>query len=558
MAPDTRLHEELLLDMNPDCAQFCPVEWAPRRSGGAAAADDDDADDAADDADDDKEPRRQRHYEGGARPEDWLAVATYELDEATRTRRGALLLYTLTGAPGGGAGGAAAAAAEEAEGPPRQRRRLALSARADGLPGVFDAQWLRLLPGWDAEGAEWGVGLALSDGRLVVMAVEASSEDEGAQGDGAQAEEAGARRGAAGDSPSAAAAAAAAGRVPPAVRLRQVAEWRAIRGPRGAEDDATKRMALMVAWERPGPERAAVSGSGGTVAVMVTGGQTGGGRGGGGAGGGSGAGGSGGGGGGDKGSGGWTEWRAHDLEAWAVAFDPWRPAALYTGSDDASLKLWDLRVARRSSSGGGSGGSGGGGGGGGSSSGGSDGGGRPAAPALLLCDKRTHSAGVTCVSPHPSREHILATGSYDGKARLWDVRRPRAPLAELDVGGGAWRLQWRPPPARRGGDGGGGGDLLLAACMYNGFSVLRAAFGSDGGDDQRFEVVERYEAHESLAYGCDWWRGAGGGGGREGGGIGSNGGDARKGDDDVVASISFYDRRLHLWSPHTVTSAGGL
>ena len=38
-----------------------------------------------------------------------------------------------------------------------------------------------------------------------------------------------------------------------------------------------------------------------------------------------------------------NSWEAHDLEAWAVAFDTAAPHTLYTGADDAQLKVWDLR-----------------------------------------------------------------------------------------------------------------------------------------------------------------------------------------------------------------------
>jgi diphthamide biosynthesis protein 7 len=297
---------------------------------------------------------------------------------------------------------------------------------------------------------------------------------------------------------------------PRRLQLTQVAEWQTIRGPEGHADDATKRMALMVAWERPDGQRAAVSGSGGTVAVMAAAGGAGGGSGGGGDG---------------SSPNPWSEWKAHDLEAWAVAFDPWRPPALYSGSDDASLKLWDLRMKRRSS---------------GSWSGSDAGTPAAATPALLLCDKRTHAAGVTCISPHPTREYILATGSYDEKARLWDARRPRCPLAELDVGGGAWRLQWRPAVEASGDGDRNHNDLVLAACMYNGFAVLRAT-GLDGGEGWGLEAAERLaEPHESIAYGCDWWRG--------------RGGRAGEAADAIVATASFYDRRLCLWQPRTTTT----
>lgn len=46
-------------------------------------------------------------------------------------------------------------------------------------------------------------------------------------------------------------------------------------------------------------------------------------------------------------------------------------------------------------------------------------------------------------------------------------------------------------------------------------------------------LTNRFEGHESLAYGVDWQRGGG------------NGNDGE--DTTLVASASFYDHMLHLW-----------
>ncbi|KAG7099218.1 hypothetical protein E1B28_001085 [Marasmius oreades] len=105
--------------------------------------------------------------------------------------------------------------------------------------------------------------------------------------------------------------------------------------------------------------------------------------------------------------------------------------------------------------------------------------------------------------------------SYDSRVRLLDVRQPQTPLMEVDVGGGAWRVKWHPSHKND----------LLVACMHDGFKVVH--FDSD---KYSAHVSKRYDDHESLAYGADWSFKPG-----------NNG-------ESVIASCSFYDHSLHLWS----------
>ena len=224
-------------------------------------------------------------------------------------------------------------------------------------------------------------------------------------------------------------------------------------------------------------------------------------------------------------------WQAHDLECWAVAFGGEdEPHTLFTGGDDATLKIWDMR------------------GGGAAAAGATDSAdsaeyddGAPP-PAMTASNRRSHSAGVCCISACPSTPHLVATGSYDERVRLWDARVLRAPICEYDCGGGVWRLKWH--PERHG--------LLLAACMHAGFAVLQVP-GLQKQEQQAsaedadlsaltLEVTARYEAHGmgavGLGYGADW----------------AHRSDVQQAEPSgesspklLGATASFYDRQMHLW-----------
>ncbi|KXZ51559.1 hypothetical protein GPECTOR_12g522 [Gonium pectorale] len=157
-----------------------------------------------------------------------------------------------------------------------------------------------------------------------------------------------------------------------------------------------------------------------------------------------------------------SEWEAHSLEVWCTAFHRAERHLLFSGADDCYFKAYDTR---------------------------SD----PASP--VFSDRRTHAAGVCTVSPHPGQPHLVATGSYDEHVRLWDMRNLSRPVvvSQLNTGGGNWRLRWHPHDPH----------VLLAACMYNGFAVLRAS--ADWA--QLDNVVAYARPNKAIAYGADWWRG---------------------------------------------------
>lgn len=69
------------------------------------------------------------------------------------------------------------------------------------------------------------------------------------------------------------------------------------------------------------------------------------------------------------------------------------------------------------------------------------------------------------------------------------------------------------------------GNYLAAACMHKGCTVLKTQSPATSG----MQAVQRYDAHESIAYDVEWVR------------ITEN--------KHIVVSCSFYDNMLHFWSP---------
>ncbi|XP_017090580.2 diphthine methyltransferase [Drosophila bipectinata] len=168
-------------------------------------------------------------------------------------------------------------------------------------------------------------------------------------------------------------------------------------------------------------------------------------------------------------------WKCHGFEAWTCAFDRWSPHVLYSGGDDMLLLAHDLRSPEEQK----------------------------------IWTNRAHMAGVTCLLSHPSHEHHLLTGSYDEQLRLFDTRSMKRTLAEVNLGGGIWRL--KPHPLNK--------DLILTACMYTNFSVVELDAKSP-----ELRLLGAYEEHKSICYGADW---------------APTGGKAL-----TMATCSFYDHKL--------------
>ncbi|KAG0567871.1 hypothetical protein KC19_7G168300 [Ceratodon purpureus] len=193
---------------------------------------------------------------------------------------------------------------------------------------------------------------------------------------------------------------------------------------------------------------------------------------------------------------------AHELETWITSYDSWNPNVIYTGADDCQFCAWDTRQGLHTA---------------------------------VFRNKKTHSMGVCSIQTNPQSEHSLITGSYDENLRLWDMRMGIRPVMKLEtgLGGGVWRLKWH--PLDRG--------LILAACMHNGFVLVRV-------DGEAMEVVEKYEGHESLAYGADWYQGAWCNSEPEKPEENAGKNSVRS----LAATCSFYDKALHVWEPSVLAS----
>lgn len=206
---------------------------------------------------------------------------------------------------------------------------------------------------------------------------------------------------------------------------------------------------------------------------------------------------------------------SHSLEAWTLAFSKSSVRGIYSGGDDAVLHYKPLPGQES-----------------------------PADGAQLLPwkDSKIHSAGVTalleldCLA---SNGQILVTGSYDDHIRVVDPpapqtgRRRATVLAELDLGGGVWRLELIRQVAHT--------YFLLASCMHAGCKVVAVTEkGSSPGEQHgdgtwEIRVVTEFTEHKSMNYASCVHALSG-----------PNADDERAGHVKII-STSFYDQLMCLW-----------
>jgi diphthamide biosynthesis protein 7 len=195
-------------------------------------------------------------------------------------------------------------------------------------------------------------------------------------------------------------------------------------------------------------------------------------------------------------------WDAHKMfqspaEVWSACFTASNSNVVLTGGDEGYLKIWDLRA------------------------------GTSRAMHVL---KNHFQAGVTVLSPHPRKEHLVACGSYDETVALLDLRKvsecqPKPLCHSEPLGGGMWRIKWHPLDD----------DRLLLGAMHGGCRVVKLDGLELLGEESHsveLQVQQKFTNHQSMAYGADWLVCQ-----RQG----------RAGRVQAAISCSFYDRAMYLW-----------
>lgn len=180
---------------------------------------------------------------------------------------------------------------------------------------------------------------------------------------------------------------------------------------------------------------------------------------------------------------------SHDLEAWTLAFLP-NGSGLYSGGDDSALKFLETSDNPTSV--------------------------HQGAPAISgrmpWTDKKIHGAGVTAILPIAvdEKSSLIVTGSYDDHIRLVHVPNAgrRQVLAEMNLGGGVWRLKMLERKPVLPADWDSSQSIprpdevtLLVSCMHAGTRIVKLVRSSE--EDWQFEVLGMFQRHKSMNYGSD-------------------------------------------------------
>ncbi|KAF2102104.1 hypothetical protein NA57DRAFT_73540 [Rhizodiscina lignyota] len=141
-------------------------------------------------------------------------------------------------------------------------------------------------------------------------------------------------------------------------------------------------------------------------------------------------------------------------------------------------------------------------------------------------DRKAHTAGVTAILP--LLRGVIITGSYDDKIRIVSSKQFRRQiLAELNLGGGVWRLKYIEGSQSSGvaADHADMRVVVLASCMHAGARIVEIR---KQRDDWSIDVLARFEEHQSMNYGSDIQP-------------------SKEDGERNIISTSFYDKLLCLW-----------
>ncbi len=129
--------------------------------------------------------------------------------------------------------------------------------------------------------------------------------------------------------------------------------------------------------------------------------------------------------------------------------------------------------------------------------------------------KTRHTAGVCMIKDDPDNPNLFLTGCYDGFIRVWDMRKLAPVLtSQVKVGEQCWDFVVRHQESAT---------HVAAACIYD-----AAFFGKCSSAKWEPLATTKFTEHKTIVYGVDF--------------VGKSGGA-----ETVVATCSFYDKKLCIW-----------
>eukprot|EP01127_Copromyxa_protea_P010086 TRINITY_DN2425_c0_g1_i1.p1 TRINITY_DN2425_c0_g1~~TRINITY_DN2425_c0_g1_i1.p1 ORF type:complete len:339 (+),score=92.26 TRINITY_DN2425_c0_g1_i1:38-1054(+) len=138
-------------------------------------------------------------------------------------------------------------------------------------------------------------------------------------------------------------------------------------------------------------------------------------------------------------------------------------------------------------------------------------------PSYPLWVNKQYSAGVTTIETNKKWPNYVFVGSYDETVNVWDIRKPTSSLSSVSLGGGIWRIRSSPYD-----------NYLAVAAMRGYFHLLEF----EGEELKIVATHDKLHESESLSYGIDRMPVEG-----------------QQLEEQVLASVSFYDNLLSVWSP---------